>query len=151
MVRYSTYYPSLLNSTTAFFWFVSTLLQRKYFLSFCCKKHPRSSFQMLLLLSLSTHASIRNTLMTGASSVWELSAHGLISSLKQAESFAFLLPRCLYFRFLLWPGERSGEITLWGCRASGLRAYFCFSRWERLPERHLYFITSSFHTEAWLC
>lgn len=56
---------------------------------------------MLLLLSLSPDASIKNTLMTGASSVRELSTHQLINSPKKAEllclsllsfSVALLLP-----------------------------------------------------------
>jgi len=40
---------------------------------------------MLLLLSLSPDASIKNSLMTGASSVRELSTHQLINSPKKAE------------------------------------------------------------------
>lgn len=46
---------------------------------------------MLLLLSLSPDASIKTPLMTGASSVRELSAHPLISSRKKAQLLSFQL------------------------------------------------------------
>lgn len=71
---------------------------------------------MLLLLSLSPDASIKNTLMTGASSVRELSTHQLINSPKKAELLCLsVLSYSLGSSascFLLWPEEQSGEITV---------------------------------------
>lgn len=100
---------------------------------------------MLLLLSLSPDASIKNTLMTGASSVRELSTHQLINSPKKAELLCLsVLSYSLGSSascFLLWPEEQSGEITVGGCGASGFRSCFCFSSQERPSLKKSY----SFH------
>lgn len=105
---------------------------------------------MRLLLSLSPDASIKNTLMTGAFPVRELSAHHLINSAKEARLLSSALrlallsdsPGCPRFRFPARPGEQSEELTLLGCRALGLSSCFYFSRYERHLDKQLshYFI-----------